>query len=62
MGTDALLALALAALNNAATLSNIFQLAKAEGRTTLTPAELETVRAAAYSANAKLLEEINAAP
>lgn len=54
MGIDALLALAIAALNNSASLMALFEKMKAEGRTELTPEELATVRAGAYAANDKL--------
>jgi hypothetical protein len=50
MGIDALLAIALAGLNNAAGLAALYAKVKAEGRTDLTPEEVAFVRSKAVAA------------
>lgn len=54
MGIDAVLALAIAALNNSAALMALFEKMKAEGRTELTTEEMDFVRGQAKDANDKL--------
>jgi hypothetical protein len=49
MGVEALLAIALAGLNNAAALSALYAQVKAEGRTDLTPEEVAFVRSKAVA-------------
>jgi hypothetical protein len=62
MGIDALLAIVLAGVNNAASLAALYAQVKAEGRTDLTPEEVNLVRAKAVVAVDALQAQINAAP